>query len=39
VLGYLELRSNIHETFLQSYRRLGAAPFKALLYPAQQKAA
>ena len=39
VLGYLELRSDDHETFLQSYRRLGAAPFKAVLYPAQQKAA
>jgi sulfite reductase (NADPH) hemoprotein beta-component len=39
VLGYLELRSDGHETFLQSYRRLGAAPFKAVLYPAQQKAA
>ena len=39
VLGYLELRSDAHETFLQSYQRLGAAPFKIVLYPAQQKAA
>ena len=38
VLGYLELRSDAHETFLQSYQRLGAAPFKIVLYPAQQKA-
>ena len=39
VLGYLELRSDAHETFLQSYQRLGAAPFKIVLYPAQQKTA
>ena len=39
VLGYLELRSDAHETFLQSYQRLGAAPFKAMIYPAQKKAA
>ena len=33
VLGYLGLRDSTEETFLQSYRRLGAAPFKAALYP------
>ena len=33
VLGYLGLRDSPEETFLQSYRRLGAAPFKAALYP------
>ena len=32
VLGYLELRQNDDETFLQTYRRLGMAPFKAVLY-------
>ncbi len=33
VLGYLELRTDSGETFLQTYRRLGAAPFKSILYP------
>ena len=33
VLGYLDLRSDPEETFLQTYRRLGAEPFKAILYP------
>ncbi|WP_456390376.1 nitrite/sulfite reductase [Profundibacter sp.] len=33
VLGYLDLRDTSDETFLQTYRRLGAAPFKAALYP------
>ena len=33
VLGYLELRENADETFLAAYRRLGAEPFVALLYP------
>lgn len=32
VLGYLDLRLNADETFLQTYRRLGMAPFKAVLY-------
>ncbi len=36
VLGYLELRDAPEETFLQAYRRLGAAPFKAVLYPDAQ---
>ncbi len=39
VLGYLDLREDADETFLQAYRRLGADPFKAILYPDQQKAA
>ncbi|MBM1556833.1 nitrite/sulfite reductase [Sulfitobacter mediterraneus] len=33
VLAYLDLRNDPAETFLQSYRRLGLAPFKAALYP------
>ncbi|MEM9577181.1 MAG: nitrite/sulfite reductase [Pseudomonadota bacterium] len=33
VLGYLDLRAEPSETFLQTYRRLGLAPFKAILYP------
>ena len=33
VLGYLDLRMSPSETFLQAYRRLGAAPFKDILYP------
>ncbi|MEJ6745497.1 MAG: nitrite/sulfite reductase [Yoonia sp.] len=33
VLGYLDLRENADETFLAAYRRLGAEPFVALLYP------
>ncbi|WP_458790837.1 nitrite/sulfite reductase [Yoonia sp. MH D7] len=33
VLGYLGLRLSADETFLQAYRRLGAAPFKDILYP------
>ena len=37
VLGYLDLRETANETFLQAYRRLGAAPFKAVLYPAETK--
>ncbi|WP_299409579.1 nitrite/sulfite reductase [uncultured Roseobacter sp.] len=36
VLAYLDLRSEPAETFLQTYRRLGLAPFKAALYPEAQ---
>jgi sulfite reductase (NADPH) hemoprotein beta-component len=32
LLAYLDLRRDRAETFLQTYRRLGAAPFKAALY-------
>ncbi len=33
--AYLELREAPEETFLDAYRRLGQAPFKAALYPDQ----
>jgi len=33
VFGYLDLRSEPEETFLQTFRRLGMEPFKAVLYP------
>ncbi|WP_300517027.1 nitrite/sulfite reductase [Aliiroseovarius sp.] len=33
VMAYLELREDASETFLEAYRRLGDAPFKAALYP------
>jgi len=33
---YLELRESEAETFLMAYRRLGAAPFKAALYPEKE---
>jgi len=36
VLGYLDLRQGPEETFLETYRRLGPAPFKALLYPEEK---
>ncbi|WP_050931799.1 nitrite/sulfite reductase [Aestuariivita boseongensis] len=39
VYAYLDLREDPGETFLQTYRRLGLAPFKAALYPAQAVAA
>ncbi len=38
VLAYLDLRTEPSETFLQTYRRLGLAPFKAALYPETQAA-
>ncbi|SHE84635.1 sulfite reductase (NADPH) hemoprotein beta-component [Loktanella atrilutea] len=38
VLGYLDLRSDPEETFLQTYRRLGMDPFKAVLYPDKEGA-
>lgn len=37
--AYLELRSEASETFLQCYRRLGAAPFKIALYGSDRDAA
>ncbi|SLN14020.1 nitrite/sulfite reductase [Pseudooctadecabacter jejudonensis] len=37
MLGYLDLRVDEGETFIQTYRRLGAAPFKAILYPQEAK--
>ena len=33
IAAYLELRETPDETFLESYRRLGLAPFKSALYP------
>ncbi|MEM9900921.1 MAG: nitrite/sulfite reductase [Pseudomonadota bacterium] len=36
---YLDLRQDRGETFLQTYRRIGIAPFKAALYPAEAVAA
>ncbi|MCV3271081.1 nitrite/sulfite reductase [Roseobacter sinensis] len=36
VMAYLDLRLEPGETFLQTYRRLGLAPFKAALYPEAQ---
>ncbi len=33
ILAYLDLRTDPSETFLEAYRRLGLAPFKAALYP------
>ncbi|MBL4628697.1 MAG: nitrite/sulfite reductase [Roseicyclus sp.] len=33
VRAYLDIRENAQETFLDTYKRTGAAPFKAALYP------
>ena len=33
--AYLALRADAAETFIEVYRRLGAGPFKAALYPAE----
>jgi sulfite reductase (NADPH) hemoprotein beta-component len=38
VTGYLSLRQDADETFLQAYRRLGMEPFKTILYPREDKA-
>ena len=38
IMAYLELRDAPEETFLETYRRLGLAPFKAALYPETEKA-
>jgi len=37
--AYLELRNTPEEIFLDTYRRLGAEPFKAALYPETKEAA
>ncbi len=34
---YLEIRSEASETFLATYRRLGALPFQQALYPGEEK--
>ena len=36
--AYLEVRQDASERFIDAYRRLGPAPFKAALYPAQADA-
>ncbi|TKW66738.1 MAG: nitrite/sulfite reductase [Paracoccus denitrificans] len=36
--GYLNVREDASETFIQAYRRLGAEPFKAALYPEKEAA-
>ena len=36
IAAYLSLRQDRHETFLDTYRRLGVQPFKAALYPETQ---
>jgi len=36
VMAYLDLRNDPGETFLQTYRRLGLAPFKSALYSEAQ---
>jgi len=38
ITGYLDLREGPDETFIDTYRRLGPAPFKARLYPEEAKA-
>ena len=37
VLGYLDLRLHAEETFIDTFRRIGMDPFKAVLYPALEK--
>ena len=39
VHAYLDIRSEADETFLQTYNRVGMAPFKTALYPEQAVAA
>ncbi|MGR3289804.1 MAG: nitrite/sulfite reductase [Paracoccaceae bacterium] len=38
ILGYLDLRLNQDETFLQVFQRLGAQPYIAALYPEKEQA-
>ena len=35
IQAYLEIRQDASETFLQTYRRVGLAPFKSALYGAE----
>ena len=37
VLAYLDLREDAGETFIDAFRRLGEAAFKAALYPEEAK--
>jgi sulfite reductase (NADPH) hemoprotein beta-component len=39
IRGYLELRSDEDETFIECYRRVGLAPFRTCLYAAESEAA
>ena len=36
VLAYLDIRADASETFLQTYKRVGMAPFKAALYETEE---
>ncbi|MEQ3626809.1 MAG: nitrite/sulfite reductase [Celeribacter sp.] len=36
VLAYVEQRESAEETFIEAFRRLGMAPFKAALYPEER---
>ena len=36
IRAYLDVRESADETFLQTYNRLGMAPFKAALYPGKE---
>jgi sulfite reductase (NADPH) hemoprotein beta-component len=36
LLTYLDLRDSAEERFIDAYRRLGSAPFRAALYPAEK---
>jgi len=38
ILAYLDLREGPEETFIETYRRLGMAPFKAALYEERDRA-
>ena len=38
ILTYLDIRQSPQEPFIETYRRLGMAPFKAALYPEQEQA-
>ena len=35
--AYMDLRDGDQETFLETYRRVGMEPFKAVLYPEARK--
>ena len=37
ILAYLDLRADDEETFIDAFRRLGPAPFKAALYPQENQ--
>ena len=39
LLTYLALREGLEETFIEAYRRLGMAPFKAALYDEERRRA